>query len=92
MTNPVLKKLSKPCQPASALADLLQKHIGDGSNEHHCKEAFEALVRIKNRKLAIPAQVLGRLISNGSNYCELVRLAADLIRFADADGASETVA
>ena len=82
MANAVLKKLSSRNISNSIIADLLEKHIGDGSNEYHCRQAFEALVRIKEQRTTIPAFVLCRLLRNGNNYCEMVRAAAAQIRHA----------
>ena len=80
MANPVLKKLSNPRISNATIADLLEKHIGDGSNEQHCRQAWVALQRIKHQRLSIAARVLGTLLSNGNNYCEMVRQAAAQIR------------
>ena len=85
MANPVLKKLSKPGIPDSEIADLLEKHIGMGSNESHCRDAFEALRRIKNHDSVAVARVVSLLVSNGSNYCEMVRQAAEQFRCASAN-------
>ena len=88
MTNPVLKSLSRQGLSRSEIADLLEKHIGPGTNELHCKEAFDALNRIRDLQVGIPARVTGLLIGNGSNYCEMVRQCADQIRHALPDSPS----
>lgn len=80
MANPILKKLSKPGISNSEIAKLLQKHIGTGLNEAHCKDAFEALNRIKLKPVANIARVVGMLAGNGSNYCEMVRQAVEQIQ------------
>ena len=82
--NPVLRKLSSGRLSVGELADLLEKHIGDGSNESHCETACDALRRIRNPEtnaLARAVQVLQR--SNGFRACEVVQQIIAALRAAD---------
>ena len=78
--NPILKKLAAPDLTPCKIANLLQKHIGDAPNEVNCKQAFEALHRLKSREFAIPTQVLARLSGNCSNYCVLIEATIQRLR------------
>ena len=83
--NPILKRLSQPGISSSTIADLLQKHIGAGSNEEHCRQALEALRKVKDQRTVAPARVLAMLLANGNNQCELVRNAIEQLRNAGSE-------
>lgn len=64
-----------------AIADLLEKHIGDGSNETHCEAACEELRRIRDEQ----TQALVKLIrifqiSNGVSACDVVKQVIGALR------------
>jgi hypothetical protein len=73
MTNPVLRKLRSGKVGAAEIANLLAKHIGDGSNESHCQSAVEALSRIRDdgtRNFTELIRILQQ--SNGFPACEII--------------------
>ena len=80
MTNPVLRKLGSPKLSARDIADLLQRHIGDGSNESHCKDACEALRRIRNEETRAVVQLTAVISRTCNNYCEVVKQVIEVLR------------
>ena len=74
MTNPVLRKLRSGRLTKSAIADLLQKHIGDGSNESHCVAACGALRTIRDEDSKDLAELI-RIFqgSNGLSACDTIK-------------------
>jgi len=91
MVNPVLRKLGSGHLSVGQLADLLGKHIGNGSNDVHCQAALDAIHRIRDHEMNALAHFIGVLqIANGQSACEVVRqiiaalrAAADRERSAD---------
>lgn len=74
MVNSVLRKLSDPKRSELEIADLLAKHIGNGSSEWHCEEACKELRRIRNEKVRAVAELIWRVqTSNGFSACDVVR-------------------
>ena len=45
--NPILQQLSGPPRSLADVADLLERHIGDGSDDRPCREAIEALRKLR---------------------------------------------
>lgn len=73
MTNPVLRKLRSGKVRAAEVADLLAKHIGDGSNESHCQSAVDELRRIRDdgtRNFTELIRILQQ--NNGFPPCEII--------------------
>ena len=69
MTNPILRRLSRPGTTGRVAADLLAKHIGPGTNEAHCRQAVEALQRMKDRDTVLPARVVAALTASDKGHC-----------------------
>lgn len=80
MANPILRKLSKPGLSNNEIADLLEKHIGHGENEAHCRDACDALRRIKNEEVSVPARVIVALLNGLESECYKARAAIEHIR------------
>lgn len=78
--NPVLKKLSNPRLSRFEVANLLQKHVGDGSNEHHCAQACSALRRIRNEDQSAVVRVLVRLVQADGTNCQAIQAAIANLR------------
>ncbi len=77
--NPTLRKISS-AKSASEIADLLQKHIGEGTNQSHCKDACEAAIqRIENGELK---QVIQVIINVNSSYswCQTAQVIIAMLR------------
>jgi len=68
--NPVLKKLRSGKLSSLEIAALLEKHIGDGTNKEHCRDACKNYAQFTE---AI-------LMSAGGNYCDVVRWVIDGLR------------
>lgn len=86
MTNPVLRKLSSRKLLPRDMADLMQKHVGDGENEGYCREACDALGRIRNDGLRGQVQLVLRF-SRATNpdftWCEVAREIIKVLRDTD---------
>jgi hypothetical protein len=82
MTNPILKKLSKPGLQASEIAALLEKHIGDKSSEFICSQAFEAVARLKDERLVLVVYVTIRILDSKMTYAKKVQTIIDHLRTA----------
>jgi hypothetical protein len=80
MTNSVLKKLRSRKVSAQQIADLLEKHIGDGLNEIHCRDACEALGTIRSEELRRLVHIVDVIFRNGDNYCNAVRRVIAVLR------------
>ena len=79
--NPVLRKLSKVGLSRIEAANLLEKHIGSGANELHCKSAIAALERLRDAEQNSVARVLARLIiAANENPCVAVREVIEYLR------------
>lgn len=74
MVNPILRKIRKPNLTSIDIADLLEKHIDDGSNRAHCKEAYEACQTIRNKKKQAVPVVINTLLKYELNYFDIVKL------------------
>jgi len=81
--NPVLKKLRDRSLSSGELANLLQKHIGDGLNEIHCREAVEALRRISDEGSRVAAEVTAELVRHSCGDCEAVQRVIEMFRAMD---------
>lgn len=71
--NPVLKKLRNRKLSPSDIADLLERHIGDGLNEAHCRDACDALHTIGHEKANSYARVIKAMLDYEPNKCEIVK-------------------
>jgi hypothetical protein len=77
--NPTLRKISS-ADSANEIADLLQKHIGEGGNQSHCKDACEVLLqRIKDGEIKQKIQVIIAIYSNYS-WCETAKIIIAVLR------------
>ena len=75
---PILRKLSHVRSKAE-IADLLQRHIGNGSNQTHCKHAFEALQqRVHINEVNETAEVIMQIcLISEDHWCSVVRTIID---------------
>lgn len=72
--NSVLRKLGSKHLSAGQIADLLEKHIGDDSNEVHCQAALDAIRRIRDHEMNSLAHLISVLqTANDQGACEVVR-------------------
>lgn len=78
--NPVLRKLSKRLLSPAGMADLLEKHIGDGTNDLHCKQACDALSKIQDHDIRVQVCITVRLLSESTTDCLIARRIIELLR------------
>lgn len=78
--NPVIRKLSGPPRSLADVADLLEKHIGDGTDEASTKEALEALRRIRKDNPSYYFRVALRCLDADGTPYELVRKVVTTLR------------
>jgi hypothetical protein len=83
--NPTLKHLSKAANTPVELADLLERHIGAGTNELHCTQACEALRRIRHQRTRIVSLVIARMDGSSSAPCDAIRSVINYLRNAEQD-------
>jgi len=80
MVNPVLRKLSDPRLSRFDIASLIEKHIGDGSNEFHCEQAYKAFTRIREPSIRNVALLIERICKGNLSYCEIVKMVIENLR------------
>ena len=73
MVNPVLKKIRR-AKSDKELAEFLEKHIGSGTNQIHCKDAFIELQKCVpcgnlKREILVFEQAAKTLDEDQSNRC-----------------------
>jgi hypothetical protein len=72
--NPTLRKLSDARLTPIEIATLLEKHIGSGSDDFHCRQALDALERIPTDAPHVAARVLARLVETDASPCDTIKL------------------
>lgn len=81
--NPTLKKLSSPSLSRVDVADLIERHIGDGCSETHCQEALDALRRVRDERTRMTALVIVRIQRDDLDSCMLARHVINTLRSMD---------
>lgn len=76
--NPTLRKI-RSAKSASEVADLLQKHIGEGANQSHCKDACEAIQRIENEEIKQSIRAM-LVVHDNSNWCDTAQVIIATLR------------
>jgi len=69
----ILHSLAGPPRSLADLADLLEKHIGDGKNSARCDEALVALRRMRRGHPSYYVRAALRCLDRDDAPCELVR-------------------
>lgn len=80
IVTPIYRKLSGPRQSLADIADILEHHIGDGENPVLCKEALDALRRVRNDRQNHYLRAVLRALDDASAPCELLRKIIDTLR------------
>jgi len=78
--NPLLAKLSGPPRSLADVADLIERHVGDGMNASRCKEALEALSRLRRDNPGYYLRAALRNLDADGTPCELVRKVVATLR------------
>lgn len=60
---------------------MLEKHIGNGTNERHCEDACKEFHRIRDDNVRTVVEFCSRIqTSNGFGACEVVRQVISTLR------------
>jgi hypothetical protein len=78
--NPVLRELYGPRRSIADIADLLERHIGDGSDPARCEEALAALRRVREQNPTYYLRIALREIDAGLPACETIRAVVSVLR------------
>jgi hypothetical protein len=78
--NRVLDQLSGPPRSLADVADLLESHIGDGSDNKRCEEAIDALRKIRGRHPTYYLRAALRELDSESPPCQAVRSVIRVLR------------
>jgi hypothetical protein len=79
--NPTLKGLAKSGLSKTEIANLIEKHIGPGTNEWHCEEALKELRRLRAEKSEICQYASAfKLLDQNSTPCEIAFLLIKFLR------------
>ena len=71
--TPLLAQLTAPPRPVSEMADALEKHIGEGTDPRLCREAIDALERVRKENPSYYVRVTLRALDDPAPPCRLVR-------------------
>ena len=78
--NPVFEKLSGPPRSLADVADILEQHIGDCSDPARCREAVDALHRMRRYNPTYYLRAAMRELDAGWSDCETVRRVIRVLR------------
>jgi hypothetical protein len=81
MLNPILRKLRRTDSP-QIVANLLEKHIGDGSIKYYCEQAYDALQLTHHEGIKTTARALKVVCRSGVQveWCEIMKLVIHYLR------------
>ena len=79
-TNPLLDKLTGPPRSLADVADMLERHIGDGMDEAHCRQAIDALERIRLYNPTYYLRAALRELDQKAAPCEVIRRVIRVLR------------
>jgi hypothetical protein len=78
--NPILDKLTGRPRSLVDVADTLERHIGDGTDESRCKEAMQALQRVRLHNPTYYLRAALRELDYKAAPCEVVRRVIRVLR------------
>ena len=78
--NPILKKLSDQALTDVEIAELLQRHIGDGRNPYHCEEAIFALKRLRDERALRFAEAVATFQGFEADPCTTIESVIAMLR------------
>lgn len=78
--TPLLHELSGPPRSVSDTADILERHIGDGTDPRRCAEVLDALKRMRKHNPSYPVRVTLRMLDDAAPPCQRVRKIIDTLR------------
>ena len=78
--TPLLHELSGPPRSVSDTADILERHIGDGTDPRRCAEVIDALERMRGNNPSYSVRVTLRMLDDPAPPCQRVRRIIDTLR------------
>lgn len=78
--TPLSSQLSGPPRSVADMADILERHIGDGTDPDRCREAIDALRRAGSNNPSYSVRVTLRVLDEATPPCRLVRKVIDTLR------------
>lgn len=78
--NPVLRQLYGARRSIADVADLLERHIGDGADSARCKEALAALRQVRSQNPTYYLRIALRELDADTGPCETVRAVIAVLR------------
>ena len=76
----LLRQLSGPPRSVADMADLLERHIGDGTDPERCQEAIDALQRAARSNPSYSVRVTLRVLDATTPPCQQVRRVIETLR------------
>ncbi len=73
LLSPIHRQLSGARLSLAEMADLIERHIGDGRDRRSCKEALDALQRIRRDSHNFYVRAAAAPLDRGGEPCVLVR-------------------
>ena len=78
--SPILRKLSGRRVPLTEMADILEKYTGYGADERHCREACDALRRVRKERRNFYIQAALQVLDRDADPCTCVRKIIQALR------------
>ena len=78
--TPLLDQLAGPPRSVTDMADILENHIGDGSDPRLCNEVIDALERVRKSNSSYSVRVSVRMLDDTAPPCQRVRKIIDTLR------------
>lgn len=78
--SPLLRELSAPPRAPADMADILERHIGAGTDPQACIEALDALERVRGSWPSYYVRVTLRLLDAPAPPCARVRRIIETLR------------
>ena len=78
--SPILRNLTGPPRSLADVANMLERHIGDGTDEARCKEAIDALRRIRLHNPTYYLRAALRELDHELAPCEAIRKVIRVLR------------
>lgn len=78
--NPLLQELCGPPRSLADVADLLERHIGDRKDDKACREAVEALRKLRSHNPTYYLRAALRELDGDPPACDAVRNVIRVLR------------
>lgn len=78
--TPLERELSGPPRSVSDMADILERHIGDGTDRQRCAEVIDTLKGLRRHSPSYSVRVTLKLLDDPAPPCQRVRKIIDTLR------------